>query len=595
MAGAGDGGLLMKRLGFLVLLGLIQTLPRVAGAQSGAAAQAPAHAYALVVGSNEGGPGQGALRYAEDDAQRVAEVLQTLGGYAEQRIERLQHPSVAELLAALSRMHDRLGAHAAAGEQAQFFFYYSGHARADALNLGKEQLELQDFRERVLALPATLSIVVLDACQSGAFSRVKGAAPAADFSANSVERLTNQGVAVIASSSGVELSQESEELRSGYFTHHLLVALRGGGDVDHDGRVTLAEAYRYAYNRTLAATALTAVGEQHVTLETDLVGKGEVPLTYPAEASARLRVPQEFVGRVLVQQLPSWSVLAELDKVKGGAMIELALPPGQYAATVRRGGGDVLRCTLQLAERAITALDIGMCRPTAAVQAQTKGGAAPHSGRSGVLDSGNPDGDEGFVLELLLGLGERNGDRFQGRLAQFGFESLDTNPGRYSIALGRRIHHNLVAGLTYFDLDSAAYRREVEDVTQDFAFESYGAGAWLQGDLSMARHKVMLFGRIGGGFTWSYTEFDAVVVEPPFADDNPSFEQLSARTHQLEQTQFGYYAAFGGGVQIMVADYFGFQLEARYALAPSIDNEFGETHDAGGLALLAGLRFRTWE
>jgi len=95
------------------------------------------------------------------------------------------------------------------------------------MNLGERELSLSDLRERLLSLPTTLTIVVLDACQSGAFSRTKGAEPAADFSFNSVSRLNTSGVAVMASSSASELSQESDSLRASYFTHHLLVALRG--------------------------------------------------------------------------------------------------------------------------------------------------------------------------------------------------------------------------------------------------------------------------------------------------------------------------------------------------------------------------------
>ena len=167
----------------------------------------------------------------------------------------------------------------------------ANHARADALNLGSQELPLSELRDRLLRLPATLSIVVLDACQSGAFSRVKGAGPAADFSFNSVEQLNTQGVAVIASSSAKELSQESERLRSSFFTHHWLVGLRGAADRDGDGRVTLSEAYQYAYNHTLATTAQTKVGEQHATLETNFKGKDDVPLTHPAAATARLRMP----------------------------------------------------------------------------------------------------------------------------------------------------------------------------------------------------------------------------------------------------------------------------------------------------------------
>ena len=63
---------------------------------------------------------------------------------------------------------------------------------------------------------------------------------------------------MLASSSGSELSQESETLRSSYFTHHLLVGMRGAGDANRDGQVSIDEAYRYAYHQTLLATAETA-------------------------------------------------------------------------------------------------------------------------------------------------------------------------------------------------------------------------------------------------------------------------------------------------------------------------------------------------
>src|SRR5262249_15794592 len=95
----------------------------------------------------------------------------------------------------------------------------------------------------------------------------------------------------MASSSAQELSQESDKLKGSYFTHLLLTALRGAADADGDGRVSLDEAYHYAYRRTLAATARTQVGSQHVTLEMDLAGQGDVPVTYPAQARSHLELP----------------------------------------------------------------------------------------------------------------------------------------------------------------------------------------------------------------------------------------------------------------------------------------------------------------
>jgi hypothetical protein len=145
--------------------------------------------FAIVVGSNPGGPGQEALQYAEDDASRVADLLVELGGYRAEHVQRLLRPSADELTAAIGQLRAELAPRAERGEQTRFFFYYSGHARADALNLGRQELPLSELRARLQQLPATVSMVVLDACQSGAFSRVKGAGPAADFSFNSVERL----------------------------------------------------------------------------------------------------------------------------------------------------------------------------------------------------------------------------------------------------------------------------------------------------------------------------------------------------------------------------------------------------------------------
>ena len=124
--------------------------------------------------------------------------------------------------------------------------------------------------------------------------------------------------------------------RSSYFTHHLLLALRGAGDANQDGQVSLDEAYRYTYNRTLAGTAATAVGAQHATLETALKGKGDVVLTRPTLASSQLVVPARMAGRLFIQHRPSGSVLAELDKAPG-APVRLALPSGPYSVLLRQG------------------------------------------------------------------------------------------------------------------------------------------------------------------------------------------------------------------------------------------------------------------
>src|SRR5688500_6200215 len=206
-----------------------------AGAGPATAASAPSDAPApaalpLVVGSNLGGAAQPPLRYAENDARHMAALLRELGGYRPDHVQLALHPTRAQLYAALDVLTARAVTEAGAGRRPRVFFYYSGHARSSALNLGDEDVPLAELRERLIGLSDGLTIVVLDACQSGSFSRVKGAEPSADFSYNSLARLSATGVAVLASSSASELSQESDRLGSGYFTHHLLVGLRGAGD-----------------------------------------------------------------------------------------------------------------------------------------------------------------------------------------------------------------------------------------------------------------------------------------------------------------------------------------------------------------------------
>jgi hypothetical protein len=560
---------------------------------------APGQGYALVVGSNIGGPGQGKLRYAEEDAKRVAEVLSTLGGYEEKRIERLVQPSAAELRAALDRMRERIEPLAQSGEQARFFFYYSGHARADGLNLGDEQLPLAELRERIVALPATLSIVVLDGCQSGAFSRVKGADKAADFSWNSLARLNSEGIAVIASSSAKELSQESDALRSGYFTHHWLVALRGGGDRDADGRVTLSEAYQYAYNHTLANTAQTAVGGQHPTLETNIRGKDDVALTHPAAANTRLRIPASFEGRALVQRLPAWTVWAELDKALGSSVV-LALPAGQYAITLRRPDG-ASRCTVMLHDGAETALEKADCSAAPVAASEVKGGD-PRAGRHERWRGPRWDesGEETWWFDAGIGPGGgRTNTAYLDRLNDFGFQEevdFDTEVRpRFALNLQRRLGPNFAIGLSYFNLHSDDVEREIE-IEQRFEWNAHAVSPFVQGDLGFGRgRKLNLFARLGVGMSIAWTTLDAVVAMGDVDVVNPSFQDTTVDTREVTQHYFRPCGWVGLGLQATPWRYFGFQGEFRYALAPAIENELGESHDLGGPSMLFGIHLRIWE
>lgn len=385
--------------------------------------------YAIVVGSNTGGPGQGALRYAEDDARRVGKLLTELGGYAPDQVDIIVHPSPDELRARIGKLADKLMADDKAGRPTRVLFYYSGHARATALDLGNQELPLTELRQRLFDLPSKLTVVVLDACQSGAFSRVKGAEPAADFSFNSRQQLDATGVAVLASSSGSELSQESEQLKSSYFTHHLLVGLRGAGDTNGDGLVTVDEAYRYAYHQTLLATTETAVGGQHVSLEVDLKGHGEVPLSFPRAATAHIELPAKLEGKTLIEDKRAHTVVAETYKAKGAA-VRVAVAPGEYRVLVRHGTS-LSRCEVNSGG----VVDLDHCTTEALDVETTKGGDLVF--------------ERPTQIEVALFAGAEHHDAYTDTLEAFGYKEgfMPLSAGISVTALRRWLPHVWVGGL----------------------------------------------------------------------------------------------------------------------------------------------------
>jgi hypothetical protein len=546
----------------LFLIGAVFLLGAVAFAASPAPAEAPAPAasFALVIGSNAPGPGQQELRYAEHDAAEMTAVLRDVGGYPTANVITVLRPDRAGLLAAIASLHERLQQHAARGEQAQLLVYYSGHARADALTLGREEVPLADLRQQILGLPTTLTIVVIDACQSGAFSRIKGAEPTTDFSFNSVARLTTAGLAVMASSTGTELSQESDQLASSYFTHHLLLALRGAGDANQDGKVSLDEAYRYTYNRTLAGTAATAVGAQHATLETALKGKGDVVLTRPTSASSQLLVPAAVEGRLLIQHRQSGAVLAELDKARGGT-VRLAMTSGPYTVLLRRGD-DVRECDVAVPAGATVSFDLAACRPARLDTGAAKGSAGPPWG-----------------LELGIGVMQGRHDGYVQEMEQFGFSGWGVGnvwfdlSHQLSLTGVRALGRHLALTVTLLELDAQDHTRDGGGDPTDahFSWAAYGLGAGVRGTLPLLRDHLIPYAQLSVGPAAAFT----------------NWTDAGGTTRQ---GFFGYHAGALAGAAVMPRPSWGVFVQAAYYYAPIIDNRFGQTHDSGGVGFQLGGR-----
>ncbi|MFN0249365.1 MAG: caspase domain-containing protein [Kofleriaceae bacterium] len=509
--------------------------------------------YAIVVGSNAGGPGQQTLKYAEDDARRVGAFLAEMSGYPKSSIDIVVAPTPDAVRERVDALSAKVQADLAAGRKTRVLFYYSGHARANALDLGNAQLPLAELRTRLFSVPAHLTVVVLDACQSGAFSRVKGATPTADFSFNSKNQLDASGVAVLASSSGSELSQESEALRGSYFTHHLLVGMRGAGDSNRDGQVSIDEAYRYAYHQTLLATAETAVGGQHVSLEVDLKGHGEVPMSFPRAATSAIVLPASLEGKTLVEDKRAKAVVAETYKAKGAA-VRIAVAPGEYQVLVRRGS-QLSRCQITAGPGGAE-VDLARCSTEAVVFGTTKGGGFARPWR--------------VDLGLVAG-GERR-DQFIQTLEDFGWLEDSGGASGYQLAVTKQIHDYIrVGGLASYNA-APGWSREDELTKQTFV--------WSAGSLLAVAHARTTFfdrGRLGGYLTLG---LGLSIARSTFVDP----EEMTTK-----ETFVGPALSMGGGFAFDMRFGLGLTMGYQFDYLRAVNNLIGDTHASGGHRVSLGL------
>jgi hypothetical protein len=288
--------------------------------------------HAVVVGANDGGGVLEPLRYAERDAESVASLLVELGSFDEELVTVLYAPTAADLRRALAE-------HAAIAESYDddlFLFYYSGHADAQGIRLASQRYWFASLKHDLRVIDSDVRLGILDACRSGAITRLKGAAVAESMFG--ADQIAAEGEAWLTASSADEAAAESDHLRGGFFTHYLLSGMRGAADTD-DGIVDLDELYRYTFDRVVARTGETTSGVQHPHFEYALSGAGSIPMTQVGLARAKVLLPAEVSGHIAVLRLPDQTQLAEMTKV-AGQPAALAVPPGRYR--VRRRFEDKL-------------------------------------------------------------------------------------------------------------------------------------------------------------------------------------------------------------------------------------------------------------
>lgn len=288
--------------------------------------------FAIIVGSNDGGPNRSILRYAHSDAEAMAKILGELGGLAKEDTILLIEPDRNDIEAAFFRLAKQIGRAKRANTRFEIIFYYSGHSDEVGILPAGQHYSYREIRESIEAMPAEVRIAVLDSCASGAFTMAKGGVRRAPFMLDSSVEV--RGYAFLTSASADESAQESDRLGGSFFTHYLVSGLRGAADTSRDGTVSLNEAYHYAFNETLARTTATRGGAQHPNYDIQLAGSGDLVLTDLRGTSAQLQLNDTLDGRFFIRNMQN-KLIAEINKHAGFPMT-ISLDPGQYEVTYQR-------------------------------------------------------------------------------------------------------------------------------------------------------------------------------------------------------------------------------------------------------------------
>ncbi|MBM4353059.1 MAG: caspase family protein [Deltaproteobacteria bacterium] len=353
-----------RPLGIIVIVAGLLAIPLGAFAKS----PPPVRRMALVVGANDGGFGRVPLAYAHSDARAMHRVLRQLGGIETADANLLLGAKKSALVRALELEETLLAEARKPGLRIEFVFYYSGHSDEQGLLLAGERFPYADLKKALTDLPADVRVAILDSCASGALTRSKGGKFHAPFQVDESTKVS--GHAFLTSTSADEAAQESDQVEASFFTHFMVSGLRGAADVNRDKRVTLTEAYQYAFQETLARTQSTLAGPQHPSYDFHLSGAGDLVLTDLRATSSRLVLPEGVEGRLFLRD-EEGRLVAEVNKA-GDQEIGIGLEPGEYTVALQQGES-LSEGRIAMLEGAEVLLAVGELRPTDAEVAVAKG------------------------------------------------------------------------------------------------------------------------------------------------------------------------------------------------------------------------------
>jgi hypothetical protein len=255
----------------------------------------------------------------------MSKVLKELGGLPDENTIVLKEPTPKALISSFKELNNIIKNKNIRLQRTEAVFYYSGHSDEKGLILDGGEISYPDLKEIITNISTDIKIAILDSCSSGLLIRLKGGQRLQPFLLDT--SVNTKGYAFISSSSENEASQESDHILGSFFSHCLISGLRGAADMDGNGKVTLNEAYQYAFKETMAITKTYKGGSQHPSYDFQIKGAGDLVLTDIQNASAKLLISNYISGKLFIYD-SSGNLVVELDKKND--LLTLGLNPGEY-------------------------------------------------------------------------------------------------------------------------------------------------------------------------------------------------------------------------------------------------------------------------
>ncbi len=389
----------------------------------------PAHAataiFAIAIGYNGRPAAPNAiyapdLRFADDDALAVHEfarrvarrsVLLTIPDKLTQAryasSQEARPPTLAELRRALAEFRAAIQRASQSGEDVAIWFFYSGHGwlgddRRGNLALADGALSQRTLYDEVLpALPGRTIHLMIDACHAEAMIRARDVtAETVDISASdaAIASLRNRlsqspNVGVLMASASNTQAHEWDDYQTGVFTHELLSGLRGGADVNGDGRI------EYSEMSAFLAAANRGVTDPRARLTTLVVA----PRLYPRAAIVDIRGASDVA---FLQGRAHHLGHFQIDDLQGNRLLDLKAEP-DFAVNLALPAGEPLLLSNERgetkfvapAERAVSMETLTLTPPSlrrrsASVESMRRGLFAAEFGPSyyrGYVDSSGPN------------------------------------------------------------------------------------------------------------------------------------------------------------------------------------------------------------